>query len=255
MYQKMRLIREKNQLVLDQTKFSSQIKRIEKNIANQNKRYSSLFTQLENQAKMMQSNAQMFFQSMSGLGCGSVNPMDYTGLNGFVTNFMGNMLVNQGVQLTKDGTPHTMGSEMYQTLMDHYMSNGGNFIPVYEDDGKTPKKINGVVQYEGFTADDVTAFTRAMQAAKLQQDQTRLMVQNANTQYGNNISIWLEAEKARLEAEQDAVLSPLNEQQTMLELEKEQTDARLTRINSELEIYKELCSQEAKNTAPTFGLR
>ena len=255
MYQKMRLIREKNQATLDLTKYSSKLDRVTKNIERVQKRYTSLFAQLESQAKMMQSNAQMFFQNMSGLGCGSVNPMDYTGLNGFVTNFMGNMLVNNGVQLTKDGTPHTMDSTMYQTLMDHYVANGGNFIPVYEDDGKTPKKIDGVVQYEGFTADDVTAFTRAMQAAKLQQQQTQMWVQNANTQYGNNVSIWLEAEKARLEAEQDAVLSPLNEQQTMLELEKEQTDARLTRINSELEIYKELCSQEAKNTAPTFGLR
>ena len=93
------------------------MKIIEKNIANQQKRYASLFTQLENQAKTLQTNANMFFQNMSGLGCGSVNPMDYTGLNGFVTNFMGNMLVNQGVQLTKDGTPHKMESTMYQNVM------------------------------------------------------------------------------------------------------------------------------------------
>ena len=61
MYQKMRLIREKNQLVLDQSKFSSKLTRIEKNIANQQKRYTSLFSQLESQAKMMQSNATIMF--------------------------------------------------------------------------------------------------------------------------------------------------------------------------------------------------
>ena len=74
------------------------------------------------------------------------------------------------------------------------------------------------------------------------------------TQYESNVSIWLDAQKAALEAEQDAMLEPLNYEETMLELEKEQKDTRLQRINEEIETYKQLVSQEVKNTTPTFGL-
>ena len=259
MYQKMRLIREKNQLVLDQSKFSSKLTRIEKNIANQQKRYASLFSQLESQASAMKTNANMFFQNMSGLGCGIVNPMNYTGMNGFTYGVMANMFKSDITGRTdSDGNalPDVqLGSDLFKKMYQEYMSNGGKFLYELDKDNKQVYDESGNPKYKNFEYEQVQAFIQAQQTAQMQQSQAQMWVQNANTQYANNISIWFEAEKARLEAEQDAVLSPLNEQQTMLELEKEQTDARLTRINSELEIYKELCSQEAKNTAPTFGLR
>ena len=40
-----------------------------------------------------------------------------------------------------------------------------------------------------------------------------------------------------------------------MELEKEQKDMRLKRLEAELESYKELASKEAENAAPSFGLR
>ena len=64
-----------------------------------------------------------------------------------------------------------------------------------------------------------------------------------------------EAEKAKYEAQQDAVIEPLTYEQTMLELEKNQKDARLKRIEAELQSYTELASKEAESMAPTFGLR
>ena len=88
----------------------------------------------------------------------------------------------------------------------------------------------------------------------MQQQQQQTMCQQLCTDYDTNISIWLEAAKAELEAQQDAALDPLNYEQTMLELDKELKDQRLTRINSELERYNELCKQEAQNSAPSFGL-
>ena len=76
-----------------------------------------------------------------------------------------------------------------------------------------------------------------------------------STMYENNISIWLDAQKAQLEAEQDAALDALNYEQTMMELSKTQADSRLKRIQTELDSYEQLASQEAEKTAPTFGLR
>ena len=83
MYQKMKLIREKNQATLDLTKYSSKLDRVTKNIERVQKRYTSLFAQLESQAKMMQSNATIMLQNMAGLGMNSVNVNNYTGMNGF----------------------------------------------------------------------------------------------------------------------------------------------------------------------------
>lgn len=40
----------------------------------------------------------------------------------------------------------------------------------------------------------------------------------------------------------------------MLDLEKEAIDKRLERIRKELEEYKKLCTEEAKDSEPTFGL-
>ena len=253
MYQKMRLIREKNQVTLDLTKYSSKLDRVTKNIERVQKRYTSLFAQLESQAKMMQSNATMMFQQMAGLGMNSVNLNNYTGMNVFVCNAMAGML-SKGIKFAQDADPHTMNEATYNALMNHYMSNGGQFVPQKDEDGN-PLKVDGVLQYNDFTADDVKAFTMAQRQAQAAQQQAQMWVQNANQQYGNNVSIWLEAAKAQLEAEQDAALEPLSYQETMWELEKTQADNKLKRINAQLESYDQLVSSESEKTAPTFGLR
>ena len=72
MYQKLRLIRERNQLTLEMTQTSSKLTRIEKNIERTQKYYTSLFQQIDSQAKLLQSNATTAIQAMCGLGVGSV---------------------------------------------------------------------------------------------------------------------------------------------------------------------------------------
>ena len=109
MYQKMRLIREKNQLVLDQTKVSSKLSRVQKNIERVQKRYTSLFANLDSQAKMMQSQAKVGIQSMFGLGMGSVDPYNYGGLSGFVVNGMSQILA-KGINKGKDANGDDLGT-------------------------------------------------------------------------------------------------------------------------------------------------
>lgn len=251
MYQKMRLIREKNQVTLDLTKYSSKLDRVTKNIERVQKRYTSLFAQLESQAKMAQSQATMMFQNMAGLGSNCTGLNNYSGMNGFVYNVMGQMLTAGGYKY-KDGDTECelpgMDKQKIQEMMNEYMANG-KFLP---KKGEDDKYIEG--QYENYEPQEVAAFMSAMRAGQMQQQQAQMWVQNSTQAYGNNVSIWLEAAKAQLEAEQDAALEPLNYQETMWELEKEQADAKLQRINANLETYNQLCSQEAKNSAPTFGL-
>lgn len=261
MYQKMRLIREKNQLVLDQTKVSSKLTRVQKNIERVQKRYTSLFANLDSQAKMMQSQAKVGIQNMFGLGMGSVDPYNYGGISGFVVNGMMQILGN-GINKGKDADGNDLGTvtvdnARFQEMYQAYMQNGGTF-PVEKDESGNAiyeDEANKIPKYQGgFTADEIKAFNLAMQQAKMVQQQAQFNAQQMTTQYESNVSIWLDAQKAALEAEQDAMLEPLNYEETMLELEKEQKDTRLQRINEEIETYKQLVSQEVKNTTPTFGL-
>lgn len=254
MYQKMRLIREKNQATYDLTKYSSKLDRVTKNIERVQKRYTSLFAQLESQAKMMQSNATVQFQNMAGIGNNCVNPNNYTGMNGFVYNIMGNMLSQGGMKYKDENGEEQklegMSQSDIQAMMNEYMSNGGQFARKKDAEGNVLQN-----EYENWSPEQVAAFTQAMRAGQMQQQQAQTWVQNQTQQYGNNVSIWLGNAKAQLEAEQDAALEPLNYQETMWELEKTQADNKLKRINAQIESYDQLVSQESEKSAPTFGLR
>lgn len=266
MYQKMRLIREKNQVTLDLTKYSSKLDRVTKNIERVQKRYTSLFAQLDSQAKMMQSNATVMFQQIADLGMNNfggnyINPSGFGGMNGFVVGRMQQAFQNPYNVKDKDGNitqTFELGSALFEKMYADYMTNGGQFPLKYEDDAKTKvlKDANGNPTYEGgYDHYEVQAFMQAQRMAQMQQQQAQMWVQNANQQYGNNVSIWLEAAKAQLETEQDAALEPLSYQETMWELEKTQADNKLKRINAQLESYDQLVSSESEKTAPTFGLR
>ncbi|MCQ2743657.1 MAG: hypothetical protein MJ230_02525 [bacterium] len=233
------------------TKFSSKYDRVSKNIERVNKRYTGLFAQLESQAKQMQSNAKIMFQNRFGMGMGSVDLYNYTGMNGFVAGMMQQALESGIPYQDKNGNESTttIDSSKFKDMMAEYMQYG-RFIPKELNDGKY-----STTEYEkGWTQEEVNAFMKAMNGAKLQQQQAQMACNNMSQAYENNVSIWLEAAKAQLEAEQDAALEPLNYEQTMWELEKEQTEQRLARIKADLESYTQLCSEEAKEQAPKFGL-
>ncbi len=257
MYQKMKLVREKNQLQCDQIKYSRNLKRVEKNIANQTKRYESLFAQLDAQAKQMQSQAQIFFQNIAGIGAGNysnLNPNGFTGMNGFVCSAMAGYL-SKGVPISKDSTI-TIDQNKYNIMMNHYMTNSG-FRPKVDDKGNTIYLDEAKQKPDygaDFTVDDVNAFLMAMRQAQNDQSNAQMWANNLNTQYGQNVSIWVEAKKAELEAEQDSVIEPLKYQQTMWELDNDYAEQRLKRIDSELEGLKQLTSKEAQDSAPKFGL-
>lgn len=255
MYQKMKLVREKNQLQYDQIKYSNKLSRVEKNIERQKKRFTSLFAQLESQAKQMQSQATVYFQQFNGIGTNNysnLNPAGFTGMNGFVANIIGNMLTQGGYKYKdSSGKEQTLGSlspDRIQEMMNEYMSNGGQFRR------KLDTNNNATNEFENFKPEEVAAFMSAMQTGNMQQQQAQQWANSMNTQYAQNVSIWLEARKAELEAEEEAVMEPLNYEQTMMELEKESAELRLKRIESELQNVDQLVSQEAQNSAPKFGL-
>lgn len=248
MYQKMRLIREQNQLVLEQSQYSGKISRIEKNIQRTQKRYTSLIEQLDKKAQMMKTQAKVAFNNMYGLGVqGTSSLTSFGGMSQFVMGRAAQIL-QQGVG--KDD-PITMDNDEFQQYYTTYMQNGGSF---YDKSAEKDEETNQYPLLDGIDPDKVKAFMYALNAANQQQQWASMQCQNMSAQYDNNVSVWVDAQRAQLEAEQDAALEPLNYQQTMMELDKEHVEMRLKRIQAELQAYDQLVSKEAENAAPKFGL-
>ncbi len=257
-YQKMRKTREYNQAVLEQTKFGTKTSRIETNIKNVQKMYEGRLKRVQQTAQRMQSSASVFFQRMAGLDSNNVNinMMGFNGLTGYVLNATKGMLVGKDI---KDKDKNVLGKideDRFNEMMQAYIRRGSNYF-MYEfgDDGQPVKDDNDETKYKTLYKDwEVTAFKDALQYAQTQQSMVQQEVANTTQQYQNNVSIWLEAMEAQIEAEQDAALEPLEYEQTMMELDKAACDQKVTRLKSELDSYTQACEQEAKDSAPKFGL-
>jgi len=256
MYQKMRMIREYNSETLKLTRYSSKVDRIARNIKNVQKMYEGRLKRVQQQAQRMQSQASIFFQNMAGLGSNSMNlnPYSFNGLSQFVVNAAGSIL-EQGMK-GKDGSLISITGDEYQEMMQAYARYGNEFYYQRDENGQVLKDDDGnALRVDSWSEDKVTAFLNAVQQARWGQSTMQSQVAERTQQYQNMVSIWLEAEEAQIEAEQDAALEPLEYEQTMMELDKEASEERCQRLKAEMESYDQLLSEEAKNSAPSFGLR
>ena len=202
----------------------------------------------------MQSQASVFFRNQMGLGMENqaFNPWNMSGggITSFVLNQMGDMLASGQIPKDKDNKFPAMDKVKFQEMLQDYYTSG---LGQYKDADGNPQE--GKYGSNGqFTQDEVTAFKMAMQAAQQNQSQANMMCQQMSQNYQNNVSIWLEAAKEQLEAEQDAALAPLEMEQTDMELEKESVETQLAYAKERLQSIEQACNEETKNAAPKFGL-
>ncbi len=251
-YEKMRLQRKVNKLTLRQTQLSSRKERIAKNIEKVQKMYSSKITNAEKQAQLWASQAKNSIFNSMGLGMQNqmFNPMSgFSGITSFVANQMAGMLANGGKDITiGDQTISAFSQEQYNAMMTDYMTTGLK-ENIGDDNKGTGKYGNG--NYDKAT---VTAFMQAMQMAQQQQSQAQFMAQQMASQYESNVSVWTEAYKAQLEEEQNAALLPLEAEETDIDLDMSSCETQLADARARLDSIKQACSEEIKNSAPTFGL-
>ena len=247
MYQKMRLVREKNQLVLDQTRVQSKMDRIHKQIERRQKYYTSLIAKVDQEAKQITNNFKNSIMQSSGLGTNSFNTSFMGGMSAFMQNAMWGFASNpsQYQMKTADGKGDAtaLDETTFKNMLTQYYSGTSDLRNAKDSSGNRL-----------FTDEQINVFSQSMQGAQQMQSQAQMWVNNMNTQCDNNVSIWTEARKAELEELQDQEIEPLNYEETMLELEKTQIDQRLQRIQQQEQAYDQLVGNEAKNTAPTFGL-
>lgn len=211
-------------------------------------------SQLEKQAQMAQSQFSVWAQNAAGLGTNGLNPMNYGGAGG-VSNFIMQGLSAWAAQGTKDKDGNSIvSSDRAAAMLQAYQQ--GGFQANYEEGSTKPKEgaewkdING----NTYSAQEYQAFQGAYNQVNQMQSYAQMQVQQMSSQYQSNVSIWLEAAKSQLEAEQDAALAPLEEKETEMDLDKESCEAQLADAKARLESIKQACSEGIKDSAPTFGL-
>ena len=229
------------------------------NIEKIQRRYSKLEANLDNQAKRMQNNAQMFFRNAFGCGVNdfNLNPGAYmygAQNNAGIYKIIQNAIQSGSLQLGGDKFSEISSQEeLFEILNGKYkpVSIGGR--TVYVDASSTT------------TIDENTPIDESIQAKVAQAQQIQAMANmeyqnmqgqcaNASSMYNTNVSIWLEAAKEQLEAEQDAALAPLQEQETEWDLEESSMETQLQMARERLKNIEQACSEEIKNSTPKFGL-
>ena len=184
---------------------------------------------------MVKRGTSMFrYGIMNQLGIGT------QGLNPMMTGMMGGM--SMFAQQEYGALAQSYGSDVVQAMLCKALTK--------DKDGNY--NING----KSVNIDDAkyTELNQKMMEVQMQEGQRQYMASSMQSYYENAVSVWEEAAKAQLEAEQDAVLAPLQEQETDWELEEETVATQLESVKARLEAIESALSEEIKDSAPKFGL-
>ena len=216
MYQKLRLVREKNQLSYEIAGYTGKIKRLQTNIKNVQKMYAARLRNLENMAKYQSIGYKQTMQMQFNFQSLVAGYMDQQ-INDPDLKSIWEARKNNNIE-TKDGKTYISdsGREISENEMQNYNS----------------------------------IFALAQNYANQQQSMMNMNVQNNEMM----INAQLEEAKAQIEDEQDMALEPLQYEETMMEEDKAAAEQKLGLIDAELQSYEQLCQTEAKNAAPKFGL-
>ncbi|MBR6126885.1 hypothetical protein IKQ21_04290 [bacterium] len=231
LHEKMRLQRKVSRLTLKQAQASSRKERVTKQIERIQKMYSKKESQISNMVKQGNSMFQLALMQQFGIGSQGLNPMSFLG--------GASMCAQQG----------------YAALAQE-LNCGLNVIQAVLA-GQLQKGKDGYANKDGSISIDENQY-QMIQAGIAQVHQMEgyqsYQAQMLQSQYQANVSIWEEAMKAELEAEQDEALAPLQEQEEEWDLESQSAEVQLQDARARLDAIKEALKDGIKDSAPTFGL-
>ena len=231
LHEKMRLQRKVSQLTYKQLRASSRKEKITKQIENVQKLYTKREAQIDKTVEMGKSQFRAGILQSLGIGCQGLNPMAFGQMGG--TSLFANQKYSE--------LANEVGADKLQAVMSGALTQkDGQYVTADGSVSISPEDYNKI--YSG------------IQGIRMQESQQNYMAQMMETQYNQNASIWHEAAKAQLEAEQDAALMPLHEKETEYDLEDQSCRAQLEYAKAELENIKQELSQSIKDSAISFGL-
>ncbi len=235
LHQKMSLKRKVNKLTLAQTTIGTRKDRITKRIETVQKSFARKQSKLEAQAKRMTSmtNSIMNNYSMAAAQQCQMMPIEY---------FMKNS--------------HSDVYEQYQKYQNRFseMSKKENYTE--SADYKTlQEEYNKFIQseeYKNAYSQAQNAQMQANQAMAMRKQMIQQYTSTMTTNFNDQVSIWLEAQTQALEDEEEMALAPLNEEDTLIDIEQESNEAQLSYAQSRLESIESALSNQTQE-APKFG--
>ena len=236
LHEKMRLQRKINKLTAKQLLASSRKERVAKQIERIQKMYSKKEKQIENAVKTGSSMFKANILQQFGLGTQGMGPMSYCGGTSI---FSQQEMTNMANQI---GVPVEAVQAVYMGQVEREKDAEGNYTD------------NFTVAGQNLDKDQINKIQAGLQFIRQQESMRSYGAQMMQTQYDQNISIWEQAAQAQLEAEQDAVLAPLSEQENDWDMESQTCETLLADYRARLEGINQAISQEQKEHAPKFGL-
>lgn len=252
LHEKMRLQRRQNKLTLKQLRMGNKIDRIKRNIEKKQKYYQKLEQNLENQAKRMTNDASIFFRNMFGLGVqNNFNPYGYMYGGGGNISAAINVAQQWNGKDPYTGQDVTCLGENGKAWLVQYMQ--GRLGPKYENGAP----VSGAYQDadgNAVTEEQYAALKKLGQYCNSQVSMYQAECSDMTTNYSNNVSIWLEAQKEVLNAEQDMVLDALQDEENDYEMEKTSIETELEYIKERKQALESALTEGVKDSAPKFGL-
>ncbi len=217
LHQKMSLQRKVNKLTLAQTSIGTRKERISKRIEKVQKAYAKKQSRLDAKAKLMTSQANNWVsQQMMASNYQMVNWQDYAMQN----------------------------AEFKAAYEKAYAQNATT-----DDQKKFQEWISAnKTLVDGWQNQATSQNNQAAAARQQQQYWANTFTTNMNDQ----ISIWLEAEKQKLEDQEQLALAPLEDEDTQIDLEQASNEAQLSYAQSRLDAIKQALDSRAQE-APKFG--
>ena len=235
LHQKMSLKRKVNKLTLAQTTIGTRKDRITKRIETVQKSFARKQSKLEAQAKRMTSmtNSIMNNYSMAAAQQCQMMPIEY---------FMQNS--------------HSEVYKQYQDYQKQFseMSKKENYAesPEYKALQEEYNKFIQSEEYKNAYNQAQNAQMQANQAMAMQKQMIQQYTSTMTTNFNDQVSIWLEAQTQALEDEEEMALAPLNEEDTLIDIEQASNEAQLSYAQSRLESIESALSNQTQE-APKFG--
>lgn len=262
LHEKMRLQRRYNKLTLKQLRMGNKIDRIKRNIEKKQKYYQKLEANIDNMAKRWQNNANLYINNMFGIGTNGWNPSGLFSGYG-VGNYLTRSAIDNISNILGSNDPNSdagklkgdLGNLSQEQIVQILQSGGLN---TFKEEGKDE---NGKL-YKSAAFSSIGKITEKQYSALYKlgtscgqfAQQDRMYAQQYQTDYTNNISIWVEAQKEQLNAEQDMVLDALQDQENDYEMEKTSIETELEYIKERKQALESALAEGVKDSAPKFGL-
>lgn len=235
LHQKMSLQRKVNKLTLAQTSIGTRKERITKRIEKVQQAYAKKQSRLDAQAKLMTSKT-----------------------NNEVSNYMLRMqsqfqnISAHTLLLTKDsGYYQKEYADLFAAVQKAAEKNGVGSKAHTE----AQEKLTQFQNSDKFKQTAQNAQTAAMEYNNnlaIQRQMQQQMINSYSTSINDQVSIWLEAEKQKLEDEEQMALAPLEAEDTQIDLEQASNEAQLSYAQSRLDAIKQALDSQAQE-APKFG--